>query len=122
MPLAYNLLTEALNVKAIGSNGSAMAVVSGGGPVGEIVACWDILTGWGGGLSDTQPARIAVSAIATGQLDCRFGMAEIVARAGDYCAAHRCGKPADRRSPIHGSGVRARPKVLRRLQIFCGTT
>jgi len=38
MPLAYNLLAEALNVRSIGSNGRAMAVVSGGGPVEEIVA------------------------------------------------------------------------------------
>ena len=40
MPLAYNLLTGALNVRDIGSNGSAMAVVSGGGPVedGHVIA------------------------------------------------------------------------------------
>jgi hypothetical protein len=81
MPLAYNLLTEALNVRSIGSNGNAMVVVSGGGPIGEIVACCDILRGCGGGLMDPQPARIAVSAIAAGQHDSRIRMRNCRTRA-----------------------------------------
>jgi hypothetical protein len=87
MPLAYNLLAEALNVTDIGSNGNAMAVVSGGGPVGDKVAGWDILRGCGGVLLSQQPARIAVSAIAIAQHNCRFRMEAIVAAAG-FCCAH----------------------------------
>ncbi len=70
----YNLFTEAPNVSSIGSKGSAIAVVSGGGPIEDIVADFDVLTGWDGVLLDEQPTRIAVSAIATVQPNCGFRM------------------------------------------------
>jgi hypothetical protein len=108
MPLASNLLTEALNLRDIGSNGSAMAVVSGGGPVAEIVAGWDILTGCDGVLPNEQPTRIAVRAIATGQHKRRFRMAAIVARGGLLpCAPRTCVLLARHRWTTAGRAVSA---------------
>ena len=110
MPLAYNLFVAALNVSSIGRNGSAMAVVSGGGPVEDIVADWDSLRGCDGVLLDEQATRIAVSAIATAQHNCRFRMAVIVARVGRLLCASwppmlprprpgACPRPRPARSP-----------------------
>jgi hypothetical protein len=87
MPSTYNLLAEPLNVSSEGSKGTAMAVVSGGGPVEDIVADTDMVTdsdtdsdglrGCDGVLPDEQPARIAVSAIATAQHNCRFSWRQL---------------------------------------------
>lgn len=85
----YNLFTEALKVSSIGSKGSAIAVVSGGGPVEDIVADFDGLTGWEGVLLDEQPTRITVSANTTAQHNRRFRMAAILARAAISAARWR---------------------------------
>ncbi len=65
-----------------------MAVVSGGGPVEDIVADSDGFRGCGGVLPDEQATRISVRATAAGQHNCRFRMAAIVPWVPYYCARH----------------------------------